>query len=80
MHIDAVRSASVLNQVVNKLPQKTQELFMGLHAEFGGDQVDSIINTNGFQGWFGREDELHLIILPETAVRSFSPFAIGVAY
>ena len=72
MHIDSMRSARALNQVVKKLPPKTQELFMGLHAEFGGDKVHSIINTNGFQGWFGQEAELHLIILPEIAVRSFS--------
>lgn len=80
MHIDALKSASVLNQVVKKLPPKTYELFMGQHAEFGGEKVHSITITNGYQAWFGAEDELHFIVLPEISVSAFFPFTIWVAY
>lgn len=71
MHVDALKSTDGFHRVVKKLPPKTYELFMGLHAEFIGDRVDSIIYTNGFQGRLGPDDELHYIVLPEIAVSAW---------
>lgn len=53
---------------VERLPPQTRELFHSMHAQFGEDRVEDIINTNSFQVELGANDEPHAALVPETAV------------
>jgi hypothetical protein len=53
---------------VEGLPNKTRNLFMGLWGEWGGNQVDDIINTNSFALELLDQKETFSMVIPEISV------------
>jgi hypothetical protein len=58
----------IQDEAIRQLPERSRDLFMALHAHFGGDRVHDIICTNSFQVYFSDHEEGHNAVLPETSV------------
>jgi len=65
--LDDDTRAELYHRAVDALPNKTKDLYMGLHGYVGTiDQVQDIMVTNAFQFYFGN-DVAHNGVIPETS-------------
>ena len=72
--MDSKARMELQRKSIESLPPASRDMFMALHGHFGGDEIEDRINTNAFQIELGEDnddddEEMHYIILPETAVR-----------
>lgn len=60
---------SMQRQAIEQLGSEQQSLFLRQHGEFGGDEIEDIINTNSFaMGGVGGEEHTFVAIFPEVSV------------
>ncbi|KAK8164342.1 hypothetical protein IWX90DRAFT_256022 [Phyllosticta citrichinensis] len=64
----ADKMRSMQHQAIRQLGSEQQGLFLRQHGEFGGDEVEDIINTNSFaMGGVAGEDNTFVAIFPEVS-------------
>jgi hypothetical protein len=74
MQFVAVRDQQLLQRIaVERLPAKSQAIFMDLLGHFGGDPYYDRINTNSFAAKFGEAKDYFWAVLPETSVCLIMP-------
>jgi hypothetical protein len=56
-----------LRIATERLPPKTQELFMGLMGHWGGDPYYDRVNTNAFTSFAGQSFQYYWSVYPETS-------------
>jgi hypothetical protein len=57
----------LVSMAVERLPQKTQNIFNALHNQFPGNPYVSRIQTNGFTAYAGNAKDHYWAVLPETS-------------
>jgi hypothetical protein len=68
----------MLRVAVERLPKKSQELFLSQFTEEGLDPYIDRMDKNGFNAQFGQSQHYFSAALPETAVGISTVCALGV--